>query len=346
MPVLLANEREIVLQFAAPTDSVEAAARSVRRRVLLVGSVSVLGAGGVGWLAAAFALAPLARLRREADRVSETVDLSVRVPAGQGPAEVDELGQTFNRMLERIGEQSARTEEALHASRAFAANAAHELRTPLTSMQTNLDVLQRNPDLPGDERIEVLDAIVAQQSRLLAVLEALRLLARGDLAADDVFDRADLADLVDASAIRARARHPDANITLAVAEGRYELRGWDEGLRVMMDNLLDNAATHGRMPRAAAEIAVDLRPARETLVLRIDDAGPGIPPHERERVVERFARGRETHTDGSGLGLSLVAQQVELHGGTLEIGEGPAGGTRVTVVLATSLRSSARPDAS
>ena len=93
--MLLANEREIVLQFAAPTDSVEAAARSVRRRVLLVGSVSVLGAGGVGWLAAAFALAPLARLRREADRVSETVDLSVRVPAGQGPAGVDELGQTF-----------------------------------------------------------------------------------------------------------------------------------------------------------------------------------------------------------------------------------------------------------
>ena len=345
-PAPVGRESAIVLQFAAPTDTVEAAARSVRRRVLLLGGVAVLGAGGLGWLTAALALSPLARLRHEAERVSQTADLSVRVPDGQGPAEVDELGQTFNRMLGRIGEESVRTEAALHASRAFAANVAHELRTPLTSMQTNLDVLERNPDLPADERIEVLSAIVSQQSRLLAVLDALRLLARGDLAADNIFDVTDLADLVDASVSRARTNHPDASISLAVADGAYEMRGWDEGLRVMIDNLLDNAATHGRAGGSPADIAVDVRPAAAAIVLRIDDAGPGIPPDEREHVVERFVRGRNARASGSGLGLSLVAQQVELHAGSLEIGDAPAGGTRVTVVLPAATRSDARSDAS
>jgi two-component system sensor histidine kinase PrrB len=112
--------------------------------------------------------------------------------------------------------------------------------------------------------------------------------------------------------------------------------GWAQGLRLLVDNLIANAATHGRRDGEPAEIVVGLESGTEGVVLSVADRGPGIPPSERGLVVDRFTRGGGARGEGSGLGLALVTQQARLHGGSVSIGDTPGGGTTVTVRLPSS----------
>ena len=334
LPVPIADVDGVTLTVAASTQPLDETIVSVRRRVLTVGTFAVALAGAGAWLLASVATRPLERLRVEAHRVGETVDLTTRV-SSSGPREVRDLGATLNTMLERIQQESDRTHTALEASRAFAAHAAHELRTPLTSMQTNLEVLARNPDLPTAERAEVLAAITDQQARLLAVLEALRLIARGELATDDVFEEVDLADLAESVARAARDRYPLAIIEVDAPPEPVLVQGWTEGLRVMLDNLLRNACTHGADPAGGGEAHVRVVVASDDGVVRVlvEDRGSGIPAGERRRLLQPFERGVDAEGLGSGLGLALVVQQAELHGGEVVIGGVEGGGARLVVTL-------------
>jgi signal transduction histidine kinase len=114
------------------------------------------------------------------------------------------------------------------------------------------------------------------------------------------------------------------------------VQGWGEGLRVALDNLLRNAATHGRPPEGAGTgapaVRVEVVSTADRVTVHVDDNGPGIPAVDRERVLDRFARGT-TAVSGSGLGLALAAQQAALHGGDIAIADAPAGGARVTLWL-------------
>ncbi|MBT5775660.1 MAG: HAMP domain-containing histidine kinase [Dehalococcoidia bacterium] len=322
----------VLLQTTASMEGVESTLSELRRLILALGAFAVGAAGLGGWLLGTVAIRPLAGLRREAERVSETVDLSVRVPVDQGPSEVDELAQALNVMLERIEEGAAQTQAALDASRGFAGNVAHELRTPLTSMQTNLEVLAANPDLPVEERNAIVGDVVAQQHRLLDALEALRLLARGELAAADLFESTDLGELVDGTVAQAQARFPEATITLDVQREPPEVRVWPEGLRVLLDNLVRNAVTHGRPSGGGeAEVVVSLDHDEREWVLTVTDGGLGIAAADRERVFGRFERGNGVQGAGTGLGLALVAQQAAVHSGSVTIDDAPGGGARVTV---------------
>jgi two-component system, OmpR family, sensor histidine kinase PrrB len=245
---------------------------------------------------------------------------------------VDELAQALNVMLERIEEGATRTQAALDASRGFAGNVAHELRTPLTSMQTNLEVLAANPDLPVEERNAIVADVAAQQHRLLDALEALRLLARGELAAADLFEPTDLAELVDGTVAQARVRFPEATIVLDMGDEPSEVQVWPEGIRVLLDNLIRNAVTHGApSDGGSSEVVVSLRVDGGEWVLEVTDDGAGVAAADRERVFGRFVRGSGSQASGSGLGLALVAQQAELHGGSVTIDDASSGGARVTV---------------
>ncbi len=135
-------------------------------------------------------------------------------------------------------------------------------------------------------------------------------------------------EVIDAAVQSFRARYPQATISFSGPEEACIL-GWPEGLRVLIDNLLENALRHGRRPDGSVEVTVSAADGRVRLT--VDDDGPGIRPEERERVFERFTRGSRARSPGSGLGLALVAQQAALHGGTAVIGDAPSGGARVTV---------------
>ncbi len=315
----LAIGPEARLQVLSGLDNVEARVASTRRLILLLGLLALALTGLAAWLFSTVAVRPLARLQEGAARVGGAEDLKTPLP-DEGPDEVRSLAGALNAMLARLQASTA-------ATRRFAADAGHELRTPLTSLRANLDTLERNPDLPEDQRHALLRESAAEQDRIVHLLDGLQALARGESADALPREPVELGDLVDAALYGARRRHPGVAYQLRES-GEGSVHGWSNGLRLIVDNLLENAALHG-----ASRVDVDLERDDDSWLLRVADDGPGIPEDERERLLEPFARGRTTVAPGTGLGLAIVAQQVSLHGGTLRLTDSPLGGLAAEVQL-------------
>ncbi|OIJ67727.1 sensor histidine kinase [Streptomyces mangrovisoli] len=302
----------------------------VRRRVVRTALLAAPLSGLLAWGLARGATRPLGRLTRRAAGLDPRTSTARLPHEPTGVTEVDELAATLRTVLARYDEQAARTAEALQTARSFSAAAAHELRTPLMSIGTNVDILTAHPHLAEPDRAEVLDDLRREHARLLGLLVMLRELGRGDLVEADAFRTADLGEIAGAAVADARRRAPDARITLEAPAG-LTVHGWDAGLRLLCDNLIGNALAHGRDARGAATVEVTVCGADGQAVVRVDDHGPGVPPAERERVFERFRRGPDSA--GSGLGLTLVAQQAAMHRGAVTVLDAPGGGARFEVRL-------------
>jgi two-component system sensor histidine kinase PrrB len=162
----------------------------------------------------------------------------------------------------------------------------------------------------------------------VSLLDSLQALARGDAAGERPDERFDLAELLDAAVHAARRRYPLVRVRVNECPDQAELRGWPDGVRSILDNLLQNAACHAG---SQAEVQLALRQRANRLVLTVDDDGPGVPAAERQRIFERFFRGAAVVAPGSGLGLAVVAQQVSLHGGEITVADSPLGGARFQV---------------
>jgi two-component system, OmpR family, sensor histidine kinase PrrB len=318
------------LQLLSSLGPVQERAASLRRLVLLIGLVALAATALAAWGFTSLAVRPLHRLRAGAARVSGADDLGTPLPEDEGPVEVRSLARALNEMLARLQASTAAMGRALEATRRFAADAGHELRTPLTGLRANLDTLARNPRLPVSERQALVAGIAAEQERIVHLLDGLQALARGEAAESLPREDVELADLVDAALYAARRRHPDVAFELAEGLGEATLRGWAGGLRLLVDNLLDNAALHGR---SHGRVRVGLDRNGDDLLLRVQDDGHGIPAAERESLLAPFARGSGASADGTGLGLAIVAQQVALHGGELMLEDAALGGLAVHVRL-------------
>ncbi len=313
----------------APDTASRAQLALFRGRVVTTALLAAPLSALLAWAIASGATRPLRRLRGAAaglDPRTTSVRLEHRPTR---IVEVDDLAATLRTVLARYDEQAARTAEALDTARSFSAAASHELRNPLMSIGTNLDVLA-HPGLPESDRAEVVEELRREHGRLLGTLVALRELGRGDLVEADAFHPLDVAEVADAAVAEARRRAPDAVITLSA--GAAPVHGWEPGVRILLDNLIGNALTHGRGAAGRAEVAVAVARDGDQVLVTVDDRGPGIAPADRQEVFRRFHRGPAS--TGSGLGLTLVAQQAALHRGTVELGAGPGGvGTRCTVRL-------------
>ncbi|MEZ0339060.1 sensor histidine kinase [Mycobacterium sp. pV006] len=292
-----------------------------------VGVATVLFAALLGWVLAGPAIRPLRRLTDYTRRLGTR---SEPVPAVQGVREAEELSEAMSGMLDRLAAAQRATTNSLRAAQDFAANAAHELRTPLTAMRADLDTL-RIHDLPDDERAEVVADLDRAQRRVEAIITALGQLASGQLAQLEDREIVDVTDLLDRVA-RENMRGRDVVIDIDVPDDLGTLLGWPDGLRLAVDNLVRNAITHG----AAGRIVLAARRHGDTLTIVVDDDGRGLPAAEHRTVLGRFARGSNAAPSGSGLGLALVAQQAALHGGTIELSDGPLGGLRATLTVATT----------
>ncbi|MBI5104373.1 MAG: HAMP domain-containing histidine kinase [Solirubrobacterales bacterium] len=295
-------------------------------RLLALGALALVAAGIGAWIAAELILRPLRRLRAVAASIAEHEDLDRRVPTDDGPAELRSLASSFNAMLARLGRSAADRERALDATRRFAADVGHELRTPLTSVQATLSTLGRHPDLPAERRGELVADAVAEQRRLVDLLDGLQALVRGD-ATPVEHAEVDLAEVADGVVTGVAAGHPEVRLTADLPDDPVLVSGWEPGLRLLVENLVVNAARHGR-PGGRVHVVVQ---GGDVPALVVEDDGPGIPPEERERVFEAFARLDGGERPGSGLGLALVAQQARHHGATVAIDDAALGGARFTV---------------
>jgi signal transduction histidine kinase len=321
LTVLLGGPEDARFQALATLAPVEERVASTRRLIVLIGLLALALTGLAAWFFSSLAVRPLARLQAGAARVTGAEDLSTPLP-DEGPDEVRSLAAALNGMLARLQASTA-------ATRRFAADAGHELRTPLTGLRANLDALARNPDLPEAERASLLRESSAEQDRIVHLLDGLQALARGEAAEALPREDVELGDLVDAAIYGARRRHPGVAFALREHDGQDgEVHGWANGLRLVVDNLLENAALHG-----GGRVDVDLARENGRWLLRVADDGPGIPAGERERLLEPFARGREAAAPGTGLGLAIVAQQVALHGGELRLADSDLGGLAAEVRL-------------
>jgi two-component system sensor histidine kinase PrrB len=301
------------------------------RRLITIGVLALVAAGVGVWLAAEFLLRPLRRLRAVASSVADDEDLARRVPPDDGPAELRSLAASFNAMLARLGRSADDRERALAATRRFAADAGHELRTPLTSVSTTLSTLARHPELSAERRLGMVSDALAEQRRLVELLDGLQALARGDAAPLEHTD-VDLADVADAAATAAAQRHPDVQVSAELPDAPVVIKGWEPGLRLLADNLIENAARHGRRDgRVVVTLVPRTTNARAGAVLHVDDDGAGITEADRRRIFAPFARIEGGDGHGSGLGLALVEQQARHHGASIEVGDSPLGGARFTI---------------
>ncbi|CAN5845504.1 HAMP domain-containing sensor histidine kinase [soil metagenome] len=298
---------------------------ALHRRVLVICVFAVGAAAVLGWLLAAFAVRPLRRLAQQTraiDAGDEAPDIEVR-----GATEAVEIAEAMKGMLQRLWTEQDRTKEALASARDFAAVSSHELRTPLTAMRTNLEVLT-TLELPEEQRKEVLHDVVRTQSRIEATLGALERLAQGELSTSDDHVTVDITELLDRVAHDAMRVYPDLDVALVPAPTVIIL-GMPTGLRLAVDNAIANAVKHG----GAAHVQLSAVSSRAGVEIAIDDDGCGVPEEERTAVFARFSRGSTASHSGSGLGLALVGQQAELHGGTATLEPSPLGGARLMLRL-------------
>jgi signal transduction histidine kinase len=289
-------------------------ARAPRRRHRHPAFGIVLSLGAIALIVALFAYPVVRGLTRRLERLQTGVeklgqgDLAARVEV-QGRDEVARLAQSFNAAAGRI-------EALVTAHKMLLANASHELRTPLSRIRLGLELMKERPDPARDAALErdiaELDALIEE------VLLASRLDAVGEL---DVREEVDLL----AVAAEEAARYEDYRVTgtPVLVHGDPRL------LRRLVRNLLENAARHGAPP-VEIEVTQDGKHAR----LGVRDAGPGIPPAERERVFEPFRRGRaKASAGGTGLGLALVRQIARRHGGDATVAPSAEGCPTTGIVV-------------
>jgi signal transduction histidine kinase len=299
----------------------------------VVGVVTVFIAGALGWLLAGPAIRPLRRLTEHTKRLGKD---SEHMPEVRGVREAEDLSEAMSAMLSRLAAAQQATSNSLQAAQDFAANAAHELRTPLTAMRADLDTL-RIHDLPAEERAEVVQDLSRAQRRVEAIITALGQLASGQLAQAEDRELIDVTDMLDRVARENMRTATGVEIVVEAADDLGSIWGWPGGLRLAVDNLVRNAVTHG----CATRIVLAARRDEHTMTIVVDDNGRGLPTEEHQAVMGRFSRGSNAAPGGSGLGLALVAQQATLHGGRIELSNGPLGGLRATLTISTSPEPSA-----
>lgn len=265
-------------------------------------------------------------------------DLSQRLPIAGTGDELDQLGQNLNAMLEQI-------EALMIGMRQVTDNIAHDLRSPLNRLRNRLEVTLMQDASKEDYKL-ALEKTIAEADNLLGTFNALLMIARAEAGSlRDAMSWVDLSATVQDVAELYEPLAEENGLDLKVeAEEGLMIWGNRELLSQAVANLLDNAIKHG-LPQSAdneREIVVSAKPdvtrAGRGVALSVADRGTGIPPGERQHVLERFVRLEASrNTPGSGLGLSLVAAVARLHGGVIELADNEPG-LRVVLHLPVSGR--------
>ncbi|MFK0294657.1 sensor histidine kinase [Streptomyces sp. NPDC090442] len=308
--------RTVTVYAGSSLDTERQAVGGVRDAMLLGLPALVLVVALVTWLVTRRALRPVEGIRAELAEIMGG-DLSRRVPQPASRDEVARLARTTNATL-------AALETSVERQRQFVADASHELRSPIASLRTQLEVARAHPEL-----LE-LDGLIEDTVRLERVASDLLLLARLDAGERPRAERLDLAELVrDELAHRIGDRLP---IAVTLPDAAVPVEASRTQLARVLGNLLDNAQRH-----AGSTVRVAVRPgAAGTVALDVTDDGPGVPPDDRERIFTRFIRLDDARTrdeGGAGLGLAIVRDVVQRHGGHIEVGDAERGGARFTVTL-------------
>lgn len=275
------------------------------------------------YLGLARGITPLQRLQQELRR---------RSPSDLTPVSTEGIPEEIRPLIESMNGVMKRLDDNLYAQRRFIADAAHQLKTPLTGLRTQTELALRETD--PQALLRALRHVGVSAERLSHLTQQLLSLARAEATTEKAgkFAPLDLTELARSVAEQwvhqALARRIDfgyegPDVPVSVVGSEFLLR---EALNNLLDNALKYTPSGGQ---------VTLRVSQDAEAqIQVEDSGPGIPEAHRERVFERFYRGSHTDVEGSGLGLSIVREVAELHGGKVIVGVPEShGGTVVTMTL-------------
>jgi two-component system, OmpR family, sensor histidine kinase TctE len=262
------------------------------------------------WLGIGVGLEPLRALRAQ---------IAARSRRELAPLDLEPVPVEVRGLVEALNRLFATVRDNTLAQRRFLENAAHQLRTPLTGLQAQLELL-----VAEEGTQEVRDRLVPLHDatrRLAHTAHQFLALARSDSSADAQWEFApvDLESIVEASVTTHLSSAIAGGIDLGAETQSAVVLGAPWLLRELLSNLIDNAVTH---TPAGGSVTVYCGTAQDTVFLEVVDTGSGIPLCERERVTERFFRGKNARGEGSGLGLAIVTEIARVHGAQLTIGGG------------------------
>lgn len=272
---------------------------------------------------------PLEQLRRSVEGMeAEHPAIAVNI---EGPAEVEELAQEFNRMGARIAEQMIRLEEEKRARDTLLAHVAHDLRTPLTSIRGFLEAVRDGVMVgPAMDR-----AIAIAWEETLRLQRLVNRLLQATRIQSGVAEKEPLGlnQWIGDTLQRIEPLVREKGVALDWRAGpEVSLRGVRDHLIEALVNVLDNAIKWS--PKGATiELTTTVQEDLGRVVVQVRDHGPGIAPQVLPHVLERFVTGDQARSDSSGLGLSIVADVMREHQGTVTVANHPEGGTEVTLVL-------------
>jgi signal transduction histidine kinase len=288
----------------------------------------VLGAGALAATAAGAAFGVWAS-RRTVQPLEQVAGAASRIGGGElttrlAPTDDPDLVGIvagFNSMVDALAARIERDNR-------FVADVSHELRSPLTSLVTTVEVLGARRQELSPRAAEALGLVETELGRFRAMLDDLLELARMDGGAGAEATQVAVTTLV--REVLATTGRP-VDLLDGDDDELTTIRGDKPGLQRAVRNLLDNADRYGGGP-----VAVHVLRRSEVVLVCVDDAGPGVPTEDRERIFERFSRGqgaaRRSHS-GAGLGLAIVSEAAARHGGAAWCADSPAGGARFCISL-------------
>lgn len=291
--------------------------RQVIRQAMGLSLLLVLVLGGFGALMVS---------RRVLRPVEDITSAAQRIMSGdiKGRLPVRGVGDEFDRLAESLNQMLARIDELMTGMRAVSDNIAHDLRTPLTRLRAGAEAALRTARSPDEMRL-ALERTIEESDTLIKVFNALLMIARAEAGSTPgALSDLDLAQIVRDVGELYEPVAEEAKLALIVrADEAARVRGNRELLGQALSNLVDNAVKYGAPgPGVAqpAEIRLELGRENGMALLIVSDHGAGVPPADRERVLDRFVRLEKSRAQpGFGLGLSLVAAIARLHGGSFHI---------------------------
>src|SRR6478735_165036 len=264
------------------------------------------------------------RLLRPVEEVTAAAaaqgDLDARLDPG-ADTDLAELAASFNHTARSL-------QDRVRADARFAGDVSHELRTPLTTMVNAMESLKHRRRVLPATALEPLDLLDHELERFRQLVIDLLEISRADSGDEEVREPVRVAELVRHAADAAAGR-PVTSV--APAAEHLEVAADRRRLAQVVTNLVTNAELHGGGCTAVCVEAIG-----RDVEVTVDDAGPGVPMDNRQRIFERFARGPGREEGGFGLGLAIVARHVAWHRGTVSVVDGPDGGARFVLRLPAS----------
>ena len=329
-PVNIGDQTVGIIQVARSLAEQDQSLWRLRQFLIVGSSIATVFAFGIGWLLAGTALYPIKRITQTARAIGAERDFTRRVNYAGPPDEVGRLATTFNEMLTELQAAYQHLEQALQAQRRFVADASHELRTPLTTIRGNTALLQRDPPIAEEDRVEVLADMVDETDRLIRLVNNLLALARADAGRPLRHDPVRLQPLIEDLCREVKLLEPHRIIRCDDLQD-VAVAGDRDAIKQILVILLDNAR---KFTPVDGLISIRTAATNERVSISVRDTGRGIEPAALPHIFDRFYRGDPARTgEGAGLGLAIAKTLVEAQHGTLSVESELGRGSVFTVTL-------------